>query len=33
MTREEFIALTCETPEDMFGSDWEARLEELSDMD
>lgn len=30
MTRKEFIDLTGQDPEDMFGPDWENYLEELS---
>ena len=30
MTREQFIKATGEDPEDMFGPDWEAILEEFS---
>lgn len=29
MTRQEYIELTGENPEDMFGGDWENEVEEL----
>ena len=29
MTKAEFMALTGENPEDMFGMDWENEVEEL----
>jgi hypothetical protein len=31
MTKQEFIELTGENPEDVLGGDWENELEELSE--
>ena len=31
MNKEEFVELTGEDPEDMFGGDWENEIEELEE--